>query len=74
MKVWVLTSQVNDYDQYGEYFEACFKEKPTPTQLATITGESVQYWKDNPEGGRIGVAHGWYNMHEIAYGHKFDEA
>ena len=31
--VWVLTSEVNDYDQCGEYFEAVFKEKPTLEQL-----------------------------------------
>lgn len=29
MKVWVLTSEVNDYDQHGDYFLAVFKNKPS---------------------------------------------
>lgn len=33
MEVWVLTYVVNDYDQYGEYFLAVFKEKPTLGEL-----------------------------------------
>ena len=72
MKVWVLTWEVNDYDQYGEYFKSCFKEKPTPEQLASITGESEGYWRDNPDGGRLGIEDIWYNLHEIEYGQKFE--
>lgn len=34
--VWVLTSEVNDYNQYGEYFEAVFKDKPTLEQLKEL--------------------------------------
>lgn len=30
---WILTFEVNEYDQYGEYFLAAFKEKPTKLQL-----------------------------------------
>lgn len=36
MKVWVLTSVVNDYNQYGEYFEAVFKSKPSFEQLREL--------------------------------------
>lgn len=34
--VWVLTSEYNDYNQYGEYFEAVFMLKPTLTQLLDL--------------------------------------
>lgn len=34
--VWVLTSEYNDYNQYGEYFEAVFMLKPTLTQLIDL--------------------------------------
>jgi len=33
MKVWILTSEYNDYDQHGEYFEAVFAQKPTLQQI-----------------------------------------
>lgn len=34
MKVWILTEERNEYDQYGEYFIAVFKDKPTLVQLS----------------------------------------
>lgn len=33
MKVYILTRQHNDYDQYGEYFVAWFPERPTATDV-----------------------------------------
>jgi hypothetical protein len=44
MKVYILTRQHNDYDQYGEYFVAWFPKRPTATdiQLAiAIDDESI---------------------------------
>lgn len=38
-KVWVLTREINEYDQHGEYFSAVFKERPTLEVLAN-------YFKD----------------------------
>ena len=71
MKVWVLTREVNDYNQYGEYLEACFKEKPAIEQLSTITGLTKTYWERNPIGGREGDESVWYNLHEVKYGEEF---
>lgn len=31
--VWVLTREINQYDQDGEYFQAAWPEKPTRAQL-----------------------------------------
>lgn len=36
MEVWVLTEEVNDYNQYGEYFLAVFREKPTLEELMSF--------------------------------------
>lgn len=33
MKVFVLTREINQYDQDGEYFVAVFAQKPTAAQL-----------------------------------------
>lgn len=63
MKVWVLTRVCIDYNQYGEYFEACFKEKPTPEQVAVIIGQSEDYWGSSPDDR--------YTLREIEYGQWF---
>ena len=33
---WVLTKEYNEYDQYGEYFVAIFKDKPHHTELTKL--------------------------------------
>lgn len=64
--VWVLTRGVNDYNQYGEYFEDVFKEKPTLDQL-----KDAGLWHDDAEkciaegGGRIGHFDVWWNLSEV---------
>lgn len=66
MKVWVLTSEVNAYDQYGEYFEDVYKEKPTEDQISDKMG----YKKDskqvqnlmNKGSSYVSGANGWYKL------------
>lgn len=31
--MWILTRAINEYDQEGEYFEACFEKEPTLQDL-----------------------------------------
>ena len=38
MKVWILTSAYNDYNQHGEYFEVVFAEKPTIEKIQKVVG------------------------------------
>lgn len=67
--VWVLTSEVNDYDQYGEYFEAVFKDKPTLEQLKVL-GLPENYAQSclNDGGGRllptIEAEYKWWHLRE----------
>ncbi len=35
-KVWILTREPNQYDQYGEYFVEVFAKKPTAAQLLAL--------------------------------------
>ena len=76
MKCWVLTREINEYDQEGAYFEAVFKEKPSIKQLAEhFTGRYgfpndvmqavafLEHLRDG--GGRRGVEHEWYNLEEV---------
>ena len=65
MKVWILTSEYNEYDQHGEYFEAVFAEKPTTKQIQEICGltefEAIHLLL---EGGRKEDEYQWYNLRE----------
>jgi hypothetical protein len=76
--VWVLTREINQYDQDGEYFVAVFKTKPTAKQLAhTLT--SYNHLSSNvmaalatvlhilDGGGREGTEDEWYNLREESF-------
>lgn len=68
---WVLTYEVNDYDQHGEYFLMCWSYKPSDKQLRAKLKEdksvySVAHVRNNlgrtkPTGG----PDRWYNFREV---------
>lgn len=62
--VWILTSSVNDYNQYGEYFEMAFIEKPTATELDKLGYHGEHLLKG---GGRVGNEDVWYHLKEISF-------
>ena len=76
-KVWILTSEYNEYDQMGEYFIAVFGEKPSLEKLAnTLKEEENIQFKNILEGiaflhhllnsgGRRGTEDKWYNLNEV---------
>jgi hypothetical protein len=74
--VWVLTSEYNDYDQHGAYFEAVFAKKPTVAQLAdhfkmkenkgTSVMQALAFLTHLADGGgRQEYEHCWYNLEEV---------
>lgn len=77
IKVWVLTSEHNDYDQHGEYFEAVFHKEPTLEVLADyFSGKNSLHFSDpmaavkflehlRKGGGRIKTEDVWYNLSHI---------
>lgn len=65
MKIWILTSEYNEYDQYGEYFIEAFIIKPQSKDISKLIGVS----KDVADhilngGGRVDTEHVWYNLRE----------
>lgn len=74
-KVWVLTFEVNDYDQHGEYFVDVFAEKPTIEQIIDSTkgyhpshdvAELLKFCLHVQNGGgRRSVEDVWYNLVEV---------
>lgn len=70
MKVWVLTSCYNDYDQHGDYFEAVFKNKPSIEELSNRLELDIEFHLPTLEklmngGGRTGTEYKWYYLTEI---------
>jgi hypothetical protein len=77
MKVWILTSEVNDYDQHGKYFQGVFSEKPTIETLAIFFAKNDKQVGHNipsalaliehirAGGGRRGNEDMWYYLEEV---------
>ena len=73
MKVWVLTREINQYDQDGAYFEAVFLNKPTKEQLeeAGVSSYCIDYTlkqthSDGSCGGRSEhMEDEWWLLEEI---------
>lgn len=63
--VWVLTREINQYDQDGAYFERVFKDKPTKQQLldAGVYESSVEHVLS--KGGRIKYEDTWWYLTEV---------
>ena len=72
--MWVLTEALNEYDQYGEYFIAVWKEKPTVQQLQKIVGMTEEYIEEFILGGkgRKDSEHVWYYLTEMMDGEKYE--
>lgn len=61
--IYVITKEVNDYNQQGEYFVAAFQAKPTKEQIAEVLGcsdELAQHVLNG--GGRRGTEYTWYYL------------
>lgn len=73
--MYVLTSEINEYNQEGEYFEAVFKSKPTINELSTVffNKKTEELTEDQTVflthvfngGGRRGYEDLWYNLRPV---------
>jgi hypothetical protein len=67
MKLWVLTRQINAYDQDGAYYVAVFSKKPTAEQIANALGiipSSLYIQHILNGGGREKFEDEWFNLFE----------
>ncbi len=61
--VWILTSAHNDYNQYGEYLEAVFFEKPTGKDLEEyVEQQYIEHVLNG--GGRVKYEDMWWSLVE----------
>ena len=73
-EIWVLTSEYNDYDQHGEYFEAVFIGKPTSKQIQKhchVTEQGAVHILNG--GGRVKYEDQWYNLRKEKAAHGIKE-
>lgn len=69
MKVWVLTYEVNEYDQEGDYFLGVFADKPTKEQMigaGVIFDRDQTYEHILSGGGRVNIENRWYLLVQYA--------
>ena len=72
-KLWVVTTEYNEYDQYGAYLVAAYLDKPTFKQLKDLLGlDDVTTGKLTRGGGRHDLEHQWYRLSEINEGEIYD--
>ena len=72
--MWIVTKELNAYDQYGEYFVCVYAQKPTFSQLKNSLGLSdVTTGKLTRGGGREDCEDEWYSLHKIKSGVVFQE-
>jgi len=68
--MWILTSEHNAYDQFGEYFEAAWIKKPTRQQLKVFltgyTEEGIDFILLG--GGRKAYEDYWMILREVEEG------
>ncbi len=66
--MWIVTMDINDYNQYGDYFVAAYLEKPNFSELkSTLTDECLSdatLGKLSRGGGRANAEDKWYNLRE----------
>lgn len=71
--IWVLTKEVNDYEQDGEYFCAIFSRKPTYDELSA---ELNKDWHSITEcivhhvlagGGRLESEDRWWFLRKVSF-------
>ena len=72
--VWVVTEEVNAYDQFGEYLIGVFIEKPTVDQLQLLLPRlSVKAAEHLQQGGgRIKAEDEWYYLTRLEVGKNYN--
>ena len=70
--MFILTRELNEYEQDGEYFVAAYKRKPTYEMLEQVINandvdEVVKYLLEDG-GGRIRKEREWWNLHQVKDG------
>lgn len=65
-EVWVVTEEINDYNQHGEYLQAVYFNKPTAKQIAkdlNMNPESITISEEDLDYQQIFKSDGFYYLY-----------
>ena len=62
--IWILTREINQYDQDGEYFVGAWNQKPTHQMLAELGVPQNRLRKVLDGGGRVYPEEEWFYLKE----------
>jgi hypothetical protein len=67
--MWVLTREINQYEQDGEYYVQAFLEKPSEQELSEFVPKGSEAWVHSG-GGRQdspyrGLDNEWFHLREV---------
>lgn len=65
MKLFIVTREVNEYDQFGEYFVAAFTYMPTQLELSELGVDHLE---------REDSEYEWYHVREVEEGTEANNA
>lgn len=83
--MWVITRAINEYYQDGDYFVACYKNKPSFEEFVKVVAKS-EGWRENhfdevdeiervrryyENKGRFSNENSWYFLSEIKEGEVY---
>lgn len=67
--IYVLTREVNEYDQQGEYFVHAWDHEPTPTEIVEISQEINSHIDYKHVvvggGGRLDFEYEWFYLRKV---------
>jgi hypothetical protein len=74
MKVWILTREINQYDQEGAYFVAVFGDKPHHSVLTEngVPQNRLRHVLDG--GGRVGAEDEWFWLRSYEIIHNQEQS
>ena len=64
MSIWILTREINGFDQEGEYFVDAWNEKPTPQTLTLLGVPQNRLRHVLNGGGRVKYEYEWFFLRE----------
>lgn len=65
--IWVLTREINEYKQDGEYFVDAWNTKPTHQMLSALGVSQNRLRHILNGGGRVGYENEWFYLKEIKH-------
>ena len=71
--LWIVTREINQYDQDGEYFVSAFIKRPEFNDLVKLLPNEDKELINRllNGGGRDGVEDEWYSLRKVVIGEVF---